>query len=131
MYEQFVKEYEQAHERMRAERRAERERCIAELDARYERLIAEFDERNDRLMAEVSGGRSEQRRGFDSVTGGLANGRQVMREMLLEIREDRKILKDIEAGIEDARHGIRANTHGLLHVLAELRREDGPSAAGA
>jgi hypothetical protein len=48
----------------------------------------------------------------------------VMREMVLELREGREILKDIQ-------DGIRANTEGLLRVLDELRRNDGPSAAGA
>jgi hypothetical protein len=48
----------------------------------------------------------------------------VMREMLLELREGREILSDIQ-------DGIRANTQGLLRVLDELRRGDGPSAAGA
>ena len=50
--------------------------------------------------------------------------RAVMREMLLELREGREILTDI-------RYGIQANTEGLLRVLDELRRSDGPSAAGA
>jgi hypothetical protein len=131
MHGKFRKEYELAHEQLRAERRAERDRCIAELDARYERLVAEFDERNDRLIAEFGGGREEQRRGFDSVTGGLANGRQVMREMLLEIREGRKALLRLQADQDDIGDAVRANTHGLLRVLDELRREDGPSAAGA
>jgi hypothetical protein len=48
----------------------------------------------------------------------------VMREMVLELREGRAILKDIQ-------DGIRANTQGLVRVLDELRRDDGPSAAGA
>jgi hypothetical protein len=29
------------------------------------------------------------------------------------------------------RHGIQANTEGLLRVLDEFRRNDGPAAAGA
>jgi hypothetical protein len=64
--------------------------------------------------------RAEHRRNqarFDST-------RAVMREMVLEIREGREILADI-------RHGIQANTEGLLRVLDELRRDDGPDAVGA
>ncbi|MGH2763833.1 MAG: hypothetical protein ACRDLD_14840 [Thermoleophilaceae bacterium] len=61
----------------------------------------------------------------------FANSQAVMREMLLEQREGREILNEIKAELKDIGHGIRANTEGLLHVLAELRREDGPSAAGA
>jgi hypothetical protein len=29
------------------------------------------------------------------------------------------------------RHGVQANTEGLLRVLDELRRSDGPDAVGA
>jgi DNA repair exonuclease SbcCD ATPase subunit len=119
-YEQFRREYELAHEQMRAERHAERERCLAELDVRYERLVGELD-----------ASREEQGREFASVAGGLANGRQVMREILLEIRDDRKALARLRSDLADIGDGVRANTHGLLRVLDELRREDGPSAAGA
>jgi len=80
--------------------------------------------RADELMAEIREelrlNREEHRRNqarFEST-------RAVMREMLLELREGREILSDI-------RHGIQANTEGLLSVLDELRRSDGPSAAGA
>jgi hypothetical protein len=52
------------------------------------------------------------------------NSQAVMREMVLELREGRAIFKDIQ-------DGIRANTEGLLRVLDELRRDDGPSPAGA
>jgi hypothetical protein len=44
--------------------------------------------------------------------------------MVLELRDGREILHDI-------RHGIQANTAGLLRVLDELRRGDDPSPAGA
>lgn len=54
----------------------------------------------------------------------FANSQAVMREMVVELREGREILKDIQ-------DGIRANTRGLLQVLDELRREDGESPAGA
>ena len=54
----------------------------------------------------------------------FANSQAVMREMVVELREGREILKDIH-------DGIRANTRGLLQVLDELRREDGESPAGA
>ena len=57
------------------------------------------------------------------MTAAIQNDRQVTREMLEELR-DREFLIDI-------RHGIRSNTEGLLHVLAELRRENGEEPAGA
>jgi hypothetical protein len=47
-----------------------------------------------------------------------------MRELVLEVREGKESLKDI-------RHGIQANTEGLLRVLDELCRGNGPAAAGS
>jgi hypothetical protein len=44
--------------------------------------------------------------------------------MLLELREQTVMLHDM-------RHGIQVTTEGLLRVLDEMRRGDGPSAAGA
>jgi hypothetical protein len=48
--------------------------------------------------------------------------RKVAREVILEMRENRVILRDIQ-------HGIRAQTEGLLHVLNELRRPGGQAPA--
>ncbi len=50
--------------------------------------------------------------------------RSVTREMIVQLRQDRGVLADI-------RQGIQANTEGLLRVLDELRRGDGPAPAGA
>jgi hypothetical protein len=50
--------------------------------------------------------------------------RSVTRELVAQLREDRGLLADI-------RQGIQANTEGLLRVLDELRRGDGPSPASA
>jgi hypothetical protein len=36
-----------------------------------------------------------------------------------------------QADSDDSRRALRASTYALLRVLDELRREDGPSAAGA
>jgi hypothetical protein len=113
MYEQFRKEHEQTRDQFRAEMKAKHERWRAELDARYEKILDEFG---------VS--RQEQRRGFGAVNAAIENDRQVTRQMLLQLQE----LMDIAI---DTRHGIQSNTEGLLRVLDELRREDGPSAAGA
>ena len=53
------------------------------------------------------------------------NNTQVLRELLLQRREDRAILERIE-------QGIHAQTQGLLHVLDELRNgRSGPGTAGA
>jgi 5-formyltetrahydrofolate cyclo-ligase len=113
MYEQFRREHELTRDQFRAEMEAKHERWRAELDAKYGKIVEEFEET-----------RQEQRRGMGAVTAAINNDRQVTREMLQELRDHREFLIDI-------RHGIRANTEGLLRVLDELRREDGPSAAGA
>ena len=54
----------------------------------------------------------------------MNNSRQTTREMLVRLD---KLGRDLD----DIQFGIRANTLGLLHVLAELRREDGQDPAGA
>jgi hypothetical protein len=113
MYEEFRKEHEETRDQFRAEMAAKHEEWRAELDAKYGRIVDEFD-----LT------RREQRHGLGQVTAAINNDRQVTREMLQELRDHREFLVDI-------RHGIRANTEGLLRVLDELRREDGPGAAGA
>jgi hypothetical protein len=113
MYEDFVREHEKTRETFRAEVHAQHERWRKELDERFGKIPDEFD---------VT--RRGQQRGLGKVTAAIENDRQVTREMLQELRDHREFLVDI-------RHGIRANTEGLLHVLDELRREDGPSAAGA
>jgi hypothetical protein len=113
MYEEFVKEHEKTREAFRAE-----------VHAQHERWREEFDERFGKIPEEFDVTRREQQRGLGGVTAAIENDRQVTREMLEELREHREFLIDI-------RHGIRSNTAGLLHVLDELRREDGPSAAGA
>jgi hypothetical protein len=53
----------------------------------------------------------------------VENNTSVLKELLLQRHEDRKILERIE-------HGIAAQTEGLMRVLDELRGE-GPQAAGA
>lgn len=54
----------------------------------------------------------------------MENNTRVLRELLLQREDDRKILERIE-------QGIHAQTQGLLHVLDELRGGRGPGAAPA
>jgi hypothetical protein len=109
----FIKEREKTRDAFRAEMRAEYERRREELDAKFGKIDDEID---------IT--REEQRRAFGGVTSDMNNSRQTTREMLLRLEKLREDLVDV-------RFGIRANTAGLLHVLDELRREEGPSAAGA
>jgi hypothetical protein len=68
--------------------------------------------------------REEQRRRFDAIDAAIENDRRMTREILMELREGREMLRDM-------RHGIQATTEGLLRVLDEFRRGDGPAGAGA
>jgi hypothetical protein len=113
MYEDFIKEHEKTRDAFRAEMRADYERRREELDAKFGKIDDEID---------IT--REGQRRGFGGLTADMNNSRQTTREMLLRLEELRERLVDIQ-------FGIRSNTEGLLHVLAELRREDRAGAAGA
>jgi paraquat-inducible protein B len=88
--------------------------------ARGNELMAQIREEHRLSREEHRLNREEHRRN----QARFQSGQQVMRQMVVELREGRAILRDIQ-------DGIRANTEGLLRVLDELRREDGPSAAGA
>jgi hypothetical protein len=78
----------------------------------------------ERWRAEFDASRAEQRRRFDRIDAAMENDKRVTRQIVLELEEARE--RD-----RDARDQMRAMTEGLLRVLDELRREDGPSAAGA
>jgi hypothetical protein len=112
-YADFIREHEKTREAFRAEQRAEEEQRRAELDARFGKIADAID---------IT--REEQGRGFRGVTSDMNNSRQTTREMLVRLD---KLGRDLD----DIQFGIRANTLGLLHVLAELRREDGQDPAGA
>jgi hypothetical protein len=81
---------------------------------------ADLKELMEEIRDEMRLNREEHRRN----QARFANSQAVMREMVIELRVGREILKDIQ-------DGIRANTEGLLRVLDELRRGGGPSPAGA
>jgi predicted nucleic acid-binding Zn-ribbon protein len=102
--------------------------------AESNRQMAETRELMEQIREEHRLNREEHRLNREEHKRNQArfqNSQAVMREMLLELRDGREILGQIKAELKDIGDGIRANTEGLLRVLAELRREDGPSAAGA
>jgi hypothetical protein len=78
----------------------------------------------ERHRAELKALREDQKRRFDAMDAAMENDRRVTRDIILELREGQAMLRDM-------RHGIQANTEGLLRVLDELRRNDGPSTASA
>ena len=113
MYDDFIKEHEKTREAFKAQQRAEDERLRAELDARFGTIADAID---------IT--REEQGRGFRGVTSDMNNSRQTTREMLIRLDKLGRELDDIQ-------FDTRANTLGLLHVLAELRREIGEEPPGA
>ena len=101
-----------------------RDQILEELKAGNADVRADLEDTRQRLLVELEASRAEQRGATSAQETAIANDRAVTREMLLDMREGREQLVDI-------RHGIQANTEGLLRVLDELRRGDGPSPAGA
>jgi hypothetical protein len=92
--------------------------------AEFEQTRRESDRRHGEWQVEHAAFLAEQKRRFDRIDAAMENDKRVTREMLLELRQGRETLRDIQ-------DGIRANTEGLLRVLDEMRRNDGPSPAGA
>jgi hypothetical protein len=97
----------------------------------YRDLIDEMREENrarreehERWLVEWRVQAAEQRRRFDAIDAAMENDKRVTRDMIIDLREQTAILRD-------ARQGIQANTEGLLGILDEMRRNDGPSPAGA
>ena len=74
--------------------------------------------------AELAAMREDQKRRFDAIDVAMEHDKRVTRELVLDLREQTAMLRDL-------RHGIQAYTHGLLRILDEFRRNDGPSPAGA
>lgn len=87
---------------------------------RYEDLVAH----HERLIAEFEQLRKGHGKRFDKIDMAMESDRRVNREMLLELRDIMDMTRDI-------RHGIQSSIEGLLRVLDEFRRDDGPSPAGA
>ena len=87
---------------------------------RRERHAEFLAEQKRRLDAEAK----EQKRRFDAIDAAMENDKRVTREMILELREGRDRDRDL-------RDEMRAQREGLLRMLDEMRRDDGPSPAGA
>jgi hypothetical protein len=119
--------YREMLDEMRADNRLRREELAAIRGEQRERLGAIRQEQRERLgeiREEQQRAALEQRRRFHSIDAAMENDRRVTREMILELRQQTAMIRDM-------RHGIQANTEGLLRVLDEFRRSDGPSTAGA
>jgi uncharacterized coiled-coil DUF342 family protein len=89
--------------------------------ARGNELMEQIREEHRLNREEHRLNREEHRRNRAAIQ----NVNAVLRELVLEVRDQRGVLQRIE-------HGIQAQTEGLLHVLDELRgRGSGPSSAEA
>ena len=110
-------------EEMRAEGRATR----AELE-RWDVELREWDAAARRRAAahgqELRALRSEVKRGFDAVDEGAQRDERATEEIMAELRAARE--RDREE-----RDEMRAQREGLLRILDEMRRDDGPRPAGA
>jgi hypothetical protein len=110
------RQFAEMMEEIREEHRLHRE----ELRAMREATVRD----HERHSAAIGAMREEQKRRFARIDQAMENDRLVTREMLLELRDGRRALADI-------RHAIQSSVKGLLRVLDEMRRDDGPSPAGA
>jgi hypothetical protein len=110
-------------EEMRAENRAS-----AQDLRRWEHELRSWDEaareRSAEHQRELRGLRADHKHRFDKLDAAMENDRRTTREILLELKEARE--RD-----RDQRDQMGAQREGLLRILDELRRNDGPSAAGA
>jgi septal ring factor EnvC (AmiA/AmiB activator) len=110
-------------EEMRAENRASAEEL-----RRWERELRSWDdaarERAAAHQRELRAQRADHKHRFDRIDAALENDKRVTREIVLELQEARE--RD-----RDQRDEMRAQREGLLRILDEFRRNDGPSPAGA
>ena len=110
-------------EEMRAEQRA----SVEEL-RRWEQELSRWDEAARKRAAdherELRALRGDHKRRLDKIDAAMENDKRTTREILLELQEARE--RD-----RDQRDEMRAQREGLLRILDEMRRDDGPSPAGA
>jgi septal ring factor EnvC (AmiA/AmiB activator) len=110
-------------EEMRAEQRAS-----AEDLRRWEQELRRWDEAARKRAADHARDlrtlRADHQRRFDKIDTAFENDKRTTREILLELQEGREHDRD-------QRDEMRAQREGLLRILDELRRDDGPSPAGA
>ena len=95
-----------------------------ESDRRHAERRAESDRRHAEWQVEHAAFLADQKRRFDRIDASMENDKRVTREMILELREGREHDRDM-------RDEMRAQREGLLRILDEFRRRDGPDPAGA
>ena len=112
-----------AIEEMRAENRASAEEL-----RRWEQELRRWDEAARERAAvhqrELRALRADHKHRFDKIDAATENDKRTTREILLELQRAREHDRD-------QRDEMRAQREGLLRILDEMRRDDGPSPAGA
>ena len=99
--------------------------CV--LVERIDRHLIRMDEhmaRGNELMEQIREEHRLNRQEHRLNRAFIEDSRKVIRELVLEVREGTEMLRGV-------RHGIQAQTEGLLHVLEELRRRNGPGGQAA
>lgn len=99
------------------------------LDVADDELLQRIDEhmargnehmaRGNELMEEIREEHRLSREEHRLNRAAVHSMQEVAKEVVLELREHRELIRDV-------RHGIQAQTEGLMHVLDELRRRNGP-----
>jgi hypothetical protein len=92
--------------------------------SQFREMMDKIGEEHRLHRAELAALRADRKHRFDAVDAALENDKRVTREIVLELQEARE--RDREQHYE-----MRAQREGLLRILAEFRRNDGPSPAGA
>jgi len=88
-------------------------------------LFGEVNSTLQEIVRTLQGMEQRMDREFELTRASVENNTRVTREILLELREHRPILEDID-------RGVQSNIQGLLHVLDELRDgRGGPGTAPA
>ena len=104
--------------------RQEFEQTRRESDRRHAERRAESDRRHAEWQVEHAAFLADQKRRFDRIDAAMENDKRVTREMILELREGREHDRN-------RRDEMRAQREGLLRILDEFRRRDGPDPAGS
>src|SRR3954465_12431569 len=93
------------------------------------RGLAEADRRRHAdWLVEWRAQAKEQKLRLDAIDAAMENDKRVTREIVLEMQEARERDREFYADLRDE---MRAQRDGLLRILDEMRRNDGPSPAGA
>jgi hypothetical protein len=123
-FEETRRQFDQRHEETLRKIESEHAETLRKIDEEHAEWLRTFDaDQAERRKGDAERAR-EQKRRFDAIDAAMENDKRVTRDMILELREGRERDRDL-------REEMRAQREGLLRMLDEMRRDDGPSPAGA